>query len=324
MIRAWVADLDPATQSPRARLVEPAEAVETARSGAANAWIDFESEDEATVRRLLAPLEIHPLALDDMVLDINRPKVDDFGSYLYIAVHSARWDEDRPRLREIDLVLGEHYLVSFHDETTRSVCSAHDLLERRPALLQRHPAALLHHLLDQLVSNYLPIVDRIAEELDDLEEEVIGEHEPAGVQQRILRLKRGLSALRRVVGPQRDTILALTRDEFRAVPAEVRPYLRDVYDRFARVTDLLDSFRDETGSLLDLYVSIVSNRLNIIIKRLTVLATVGLPLTVITSYYGMNFALPAYHWSHPELFVLGLMALSGLVTWGVLKWTRWI
>src|SRR6266850_5514669 len=88
----------------------------------------------------------------------------------------------------------------------------------------------------------------------------------------ILQLKRGISRLRRIVGPQRDTVLALTRDEFRAIPAEMRPYLRDVYDRLARVNDLLDSFRDETGSLLDLHVSIVSNRLNVIIKRLTVLA----------------------------------------------------
>jgi magnesium transporter len=139
-----------------------------------------------------------------------------------------------------------------------------------------------------------------------------------------MRLKRGLSALRRIVGPQRDTILALTRDEFRQIPPEVRPYLRDVYDRIARITDLLDSFRDETGSLLELYVSIVSNRLNIVIKRLTVVATIGLPLTIVTSYYGMNFALPEYHMHHPVPYVLGVLGATAGITWVLLWWRKWL
>src|SRR6185369_10207799 len=114
----------------------------------------------------------------------------------------------------------------------------------------------------------------------------------------------------RIVGPQRDTILALTRDEFAAIPADVRPYLRDVYDRLARVSDLLDTFRDETSTLLDLHVSVVSNQLNQVIKRLTVIATVGLPLTVITSYYGMNFDFPEYHWRFGQAYVVGLLLLT--------------
>lgn len=318
MIRAWIADAD------GVREIAPGEALEAAQEGTANAWVDFESEEEASIRAVLGLLDIHPLVIDDIAVDLNRPKVDDFGAYLYVAVHSARWDDDRPVMREIDMVLGERFLITSHDETTRSVAAAQQVIERRPTLLQRNPAVLLHYILDDMVSNYLPIVDHIAEELDELEEHVLGEGEPAVVQQKILHLKRGLSALRRIVGPQRDIILTLTRDEFHTVPAELRPYLRDVYDRLARVTDLLDSFRDETGSLLDLHISIISNRLNVIIKRLTVLATVGLPLTIITSYYGMNFALPEYHWAHPELVVLGLMAVSALVTWGMLKWTRWM
>jgi magnesium transporter len=323
VIRAWLADLD-TSGTPRTREVPAAEAVDAAVRGAANVWIDIEGEDEPTVRGVLAPFAIHPLAIADLVMEINRPKVDDYGSYLYVAVHSARWDEERPVLKELDIVLGEHYLVTYHDTPTRSVTAAHELVARRPELLQRHPVAILYHLLDALVTNYLPIADQVAGQLDDLEEDVLDDRgEPAQVQPRILRLKRGLSAMRRVVGPQRDLILALTRDEFRAIPAEARPYLRDVYDRLARVTDLLDSFRDEIGSLLDLYVSIVSNRLNVIIKRLTVVATIGLPLTVITSYYGMNFALPEYHWSHPELMVIGIMGVSAGATWLLLRWTRW-
>lgn len=317
MIRAWIADAE------GARKAAPGEALEAALEGTANAWVDFESEDESSIRAVLGLLDIHPLVIDDIAVDLNRPKVDDFGSYLYVAAHSARWDDDRPIMREIDMVLGGRFLITSHDETTRSVAAAQEIIERRPTLLQRHPAVLLHYILDDMVSNYLPIVDHIADELDELEEQVLQEGGPTTVQHKIMHLKRGLSALRRIVGPQRDIILTLTRDEFHTIPADLRPYLRDVYDRLARVTDMLDSFRDLTGSLLELHVSMVSNRLNVIIKRLTVLATVGLPLTIITSYYGMNFALSEYHWAHPELYVLGLMVASGLVTWAILKWTRW-
>ena len=314
MIRAWVAD------AAGARAVEPAAALDAVAAGAC-AWIDFDCEDEASARRVLAPLAIHPLVLDDMVGELNRPKVDNYGAYLYLVVHSARWDLDRPHLRELDIVLGGRFLVTYHDGSTRSIAAAHDVLPRRPELLSGGPAPLLHFILDVLVDHYLPIMDRIGEEVDQLEELVFLQGQRR-LHQRVLRLKRGMSALRRIMGPQRDTALALTRDEYRAVPAEMRPYLRDVYDRLARVSDLLDSFRDEISSLLELHVSMVSNRLNAVIKRLTVIATVGLPLTVVTSYYGMNFKLPEYEWPWGEWYALGLLVLAAAATWWFLRRQR--
>jgi magnesium transporter len=253
---------------------------------------------------------------------VNRPKVDHYGPYLYLVLHSARWDDDRPTLREIDIVLGERFLVTHHDGSTRSIAAAHAVLPRRPELLAT-PAHLLHYILDVLMDHYLPIVDRIAEEIDTMEEQLLGGRGSLS-HVRVMRLKRGMSAMRRIVGPQRDTLLALTRDEFRAIPPDLRPYLRDVYDRLARVSDLLDSFRDEVTALLELHTAMASNRVNQIIKRLTVIATVGLPLTVITSYYGMNFAFPEYRWRHPALFVLGLLVACGALTWWLLRRNRWI
>jgi magnesium transporter len=132
-----------------------------------------------------------------------------------------------------------------------------------------------------------------------------------------------MAALRRIVGPQRDTLLALTRDEFRPIPPELRPYLRDVYDRLARVNDLLDSFRDEISTLLELHVSLVSNRLNDVIRRLTVIATIGLPLTIVTSYYGMNFDFPEYRLRHPTIFVIALLAATAGATYWYIRSKRW-
>ena len=317
MIRAWHAD------ESGARDVSPAEAARIAMTGPGMVWLDLEGEDEVAARALLAPLGIHPVALDDMVAHINRPKVDDYGDYLYVAVHSARWETDqRPTLRELDLLVGERFLVTYHEAPTRSVSEAHAVLARRPQLLSRGPAHLLHFLLDVLVDHYLPITERLAAELDGLEETLFA-RVGGPMDEGILRLKRGLSAMRRIIGPQRDTVMALTRDEFRAIPADVRPYLRDVYDRLARAGDLIESFRDEAATLLELHVSITSNRLNEVTKVLTVIATIMLPLTVVTGYYGMNFRLPEYAWSWGWLYVLGLLVATALVTWWYLKRRRW-
>ncbi len=316
MIRAWIA------KASGCRAAEAAEALAAHRGGAA-VWIDLDCEDEAAARGVLEPLGVHPLVLEDMVLQSNRPKVDNYGSYLYLVVHTARWEAERPALRELDLVIGERFIVTYHDGETRSVAAAREVVARRAELLWPHPANLLHFLLDVLVDNYLPIAERMADELDKIEEHLLGESE-GDAQRHVLRLKRAIASLRRIVGPQRDTVLALTRDEFQPIPAEIRPYLRDVYDRLARVGDLLESFRDETASLLELHVSITSNRLNEVIKRLTVIATIGLPLTVVTSYYGMNFRLPEYEWAHSEWFAVALLVATGAATWGFLRWKKWL
>ncbi len=315
MSRCWVVENGAAVEK------DAATAVAAAAAGAL-AWIDLDGMEQAAVTSLLAPLAVHPLVIDDMVNEVNRPKVDNYGDYLYVVLHSARWDEERPTLRELDFVIGPTWLVTYHEATTRSIETAHATLARRPQLLSAGPAELLHFVLDVLVDHYLPIMEKVAGEIDELEDAVFdSRHAPDHA--RIIRLKRGMSALRRVVGPQRDTLLALTRDEFKPIPRAMRPYLRDVYDRLARVHDLLDSYRDEITTVLELHVTMVSNRLNQVIKRLTVIATIGLPLTVVASYFGMNFDFPEYKLPHPHLFALGVLLASGLVTWFVLKLRRW-
>lgn len=316
MIRAWVCDAQGVHELP----CDQALAAATNRTGMV--WIDLEGEDDELVADTLAPLAIHPLVLEDMVQQVNRPKVDNYGDYLYLVLHSARWDEDRPALKELDMVLGKNYLITYHDQPTRSVVAAQEVLSRRPELLSRGPAYLLHYILDVLVDFYLPITDRIGEEIDELEDLIFDEMRPAS-HAHIIRLKRGMAALRRIVGPQRDTVLALTRDEYAAIPGEVRPYLRDVYDRLARLNDLLDSYRDESTTLLDLQATLTSNRLNAVIKRLTVIATIGLPLTVVTSYYGMNFEFPEYRLRHPWIYALSLLLATAGITWWLLRRKRW-
>lgn len=318
MNRCWIADASGA--------VHPTEAKDAVAAAARGelAWIDLEGENETdrTVSELLAPLAIHPLVIDDMVAEVNRPKVDLYGDRIYIVLHSARWEQERPSIGELDIVLGMNFLITYHEQPTRSITAAQETLARRPALLTDGPVHLLHSILDVLVDNYLPIMERLGTEVDELEDCVFDPRQMTA-HERILRLKRGMSALRRIIGPQRDTVLALTRDEFAPIPAAMRPYLRDVYDRLARVHDLLDSYRDEIATVLEMNVAMASNRLNEVIKRLTVLATVGLPLTVVTGYFGMNFEFGEYKIHHPHVFALGVLALSGLLTFAYLRYRRW-
>ena len=293
----------------------------------ARIWIDLENTGYDGFRALEPALRFHPLAIEDCVVDLNRPKVDDYRDHLYIAVHSARWNasDDQPVLKELDMLIGERYLVTYHEEETRGVSKAREVLERRPDLLSRGPDHLLHFILDVMIDNYLPIIETLQEQLDELEERLFRTANQRLLAE-ILRLKRGMSALRRIVGPQRDTILALTREEFTGIRPETRPYLRDVYDRMTRTSDLLDSYRDELAALLEIYATQVSNRLNEVMKVLTIITVIIMPVNLIASIYGMNFVMPEQHWPAPWGYVwaLSLMVTVGFGTYWLLKKSKWM
>ena len=177
---------------------------------------------------------------------------------------------------------------------------------------------MLHHLVDIMVDNFFPVIDQIDEKIDTVQELVFKSGSKMVVNE-VFQLKRALLRFRRVVGPERDALLALTRDEFKQITAEVRPYMRDVYDRLARVSDLLESYRDEIATLLEIYLSIVSNRLNEVMKTLTIIATILMPLTLLTGIYGVNLKMHEYEWKHGELYLWGLMAAVSVVTWIFIK-----
>jgi magnesium transporter len=274
-------------------------------------WIDLENTGTGGFDELQPALVFHPMAVEDCVTDVNFPRADDYGPYLYIAVHSARWDENAsgPTIKELDIILGADYIVTYHEEPTRGITRADELVRRRPSILAKGPDNLLYLILDVMVDNYMPILEQLQARVDDIEEKIL--HRPdRRMLADILRFKRGIAALRRIVGPQRDTILALTRDEYEEIRPEIRPYLRDVYDRLARISDLLDSFRDELTTILDIYVSQVSNQLNEVMKVLTLITVIIVPVTLIASIYGMNVMFPGVNTRGGFWVAMGLMAVT--------------
>ena len=291
----------------------------------ARIWIDLENTGTAGFDALAPTFVFHPMAVEDCVMDVNFPRVDDYEKYLYLAVHSARWDDDNtgPVIKELDILLGNNFILTYHEDETRGVTRAHELVRRRAQILAKGPDHLLYLVLDVMVDNYTPILERVQGEVDRLEEQILSSPSRKLLAE-ILRFKRGIAALRRIIGPQRDTILALTRDEYDLIRPEMRPYLRDVYDRLARTSDLLDTFRDELATMLDIYVSQVSNQLNEVMKVLTAITVIIVPVTLVASIYGMNVIFPGFNTQLGFYVAMGIMVTTALGMLWYFRSRRWL
>jgi magnesium transporter len=254
-------------------------------------WIELEKRDAACDAMLVEDLDLHPLTVEDIWATRSAPKLEEYDTYLYVIVHAVRGMRGGALdLVELDIVMGSTFVIT-HDPTqvTEEVRAE---LERSPRLLAKGPAWLAHAVLDHAIDAYMPIIDSLDNEIADLENEVLAKagtpHGPP-ILRKILQFKRMLLDLRRASIRQREILLRLARGEFDEIPRELVPFYRDVYDHFLRITDLVESYRDLVTSALDAYLSVQSNRMNDIMKTLTLISTLMLPITFIAGVYGMNF-----------------------------------
>jgi magnesium transporter len=293
----------------------------------ARLWIDAEGADEGLGRFLADTLHLHPLAVEDILQEAPTPKVEDYGDYLYVVAHGVvRGKQDPETLEtiEIDLVIGPKWLFTHHRGDSLSVSAVQCELQRNPRALDRGPAWVAHAVLDHLVDYYLPLVDAFDDDVDEVEAAVV-EDPSRELLQRLFRLKRSLQRLKRVAVHQREVLLRLSRGEFEALPEKSLPFYRDVYDHFVRVADLADGYRELLSGALDAYLSVVSNRMNEVMKALTLVATIMLPLTFIVGVYGMNFEhIPELRWRYGYLYVWLLMAIVAGVMVYWFKRKKWM
>jgi len=279
-------------------------------------WVELERKT-AEADTLLTELKIHPLTIEDIWGPSSHPKIDDFPNYLYAIVHgigSAK--KNKLELVEVDILIGPNWLIT-HDRDGLVADDIGTELDHSPRLLVRGVAWLAHAVLDRVVDRYLPVIDQLDTEIDDLENDVIeraGTSRGKRVLTRILEFKRTLQSLRRMSIHQREILLRLSRGEYEEIPPEALPFYRDVYDHFLRIQDITEGYRDLVTSCLDAYLSVQSNRMNEVMKTLTLMSTVMLPLTFIAGIYGMNFKGEESPFNMPELdwylgypFALGLM-----------------
>ena len=293
-------------------------------------WVDINKPTDEELGLLDDIFGFHPLAIEDTMNYLQRPKIESYNhigdacqqGYFYMVIHGPDLTTFRENLRtkELDIFVSERYLVTIHEESLKSI---DDLIPRATldprVVLDPGIDMLLHNILDHLVDNYLPILDYLQDALDELEEEAVTDPQN-DLLVRISAKKRDLLTLRRIIGPQREVLAQLTRGEVPFIRPSTRIYLRDVQDHLIRAVETVELYRDLVTGARDIYMSTVSNKLNQIMKTLTVFSVVALPLTVITSFFGMNFE---HLWGiHNRTAFWLAVALMVSVSMGLLLWFR--
>jgi magnesium transporter len=266
------------------------------------------------------------LAIDDTLEETHVPKVDDWEDYLYLVLHAITFDMqwDRPlRASEVDVFLGPNYLVTYHPQPVAAVERVWASCQGDERQMQRGAAHLLYRLADELVADYMPVIEEIDDAINEIEDQVFDDPTPDLLEQ-LFVLKRVLLRLRRTVGPQREVINKLARNDYRLIAEERRVFFRDVYDHLVRLHDIIESLRDLVGSALDTYLSVVNNRMNDVMKTLTVITTLFMPLSFLSGFFGMNFfqaSVPLDAWTGRVAFglVLGTMLVLPV---GMYLWMR--
>ena len=290
-------------------------------------WVDLSGPAPEEARVLSQVFGFHELAIEDALSEIHHPKLESYGEYLYVILHGIAFKagEHVFRTQDVDFFLGPRYLVTVHPGISRSVGRVGDLCTRNPQMLGEGPAALMHRIVDSMVDNYRPEVDALLERLDTLEAEVFRRTD-ASLAKRILDFKRDVSSLRRIVLPQRDVVGRLARREFGLISEGLSYRFRDVHDHLVRLADEAMFLQDRIASLLDAHLAAVSNGLSAIMKVMTIISTIFLPLTVLTGLYGMNVPLPQLPGGEPVQFwwIVALMLALSITMLTVFRRRRWL
>jgi magnesium transporter len=295
-------------------------------------WLDLngDSHEEVTAV-LLETFQFHPLAIDDTLNETHLPKIDDWGRYLYLVLRSVSYrpDQHRVQLPELDIFLGSNYLVTYHEQPMEALEAVWDVCAADERLMQNGPAYLLYRLADGLINEYLNVIEELEDSVEAIEVQVLAHPRPI-VQSEIMRLKHIVLQLRRVLSLQREVLNRLSRDPYALINDEERFYFRDVYDHLIRLYDMVDGVRDLIMGTMDVYLSVVNNRMNDIMKTLTLITTLFMPLTFVTGFFGMNFFEPTVAslgvWTGRVAFVatLLLMALLPFVMYLWMKRRQWM
>ena len=291
-------------------------------------WVDISGEPNREIESiLLDDFNFHPLAVDDALVETHIPKVDDWTDYLYLVMRIVLLLEDREDLEietpELDVFLGSNYLVTYHKIPLTIIDTIWQMCQRDSRTLAKGTGNLFYQIADELINQYMPIMERIDELSDQIEDEVFDNPKPM-VLNKIFSLKRALLELRRALIPQREVFNKLARKDFAIIRDQDQVYYRDVYDHMVRLQEINEGLRDLISGALETYLSVVNNRMNEVMKTLTVITTLFMPLSFLTGFFGMNFfqaAIPLKIWTGKLVFGLVLAGMIG-IPFGMYLWMR--
>ncbi len=273
-------------------------------------WVDAEEEPTEGLQVLARQFELHPVTLEDFLHRGQRPKIEEFDHYTFLVIHALR--DARGNVVETDevqVVLKPNALLTVHHRPLDAVKLVGDRFLADSGLPHNGPSFLLYLLCDALVDGYFPVLDALGDEIDALEDAIVARPAHARLH-RIFELKRVLVQLRKIVSPQREVFNALSRRDSLLIDSKAAVYFRDVHDHLVRAYEIVDSYRDLVANTLDAYLAATSNRLGMVMKQLTVIATIFMPLSFLTGFFGMNFTSIPY--DRPWLMALVLLTMLGL------------
>jgi magnesium transporter len=256
-------------------------------------WVDIDASipDQAEILKHITGL--HPLSVEDALAKNSRPKTEEYAEYIFVIIIGVRFHEATPDpydLEPFDLCffLGEHFLVTVHDGPSPALDEVAARIEKSPDLLSRGTDRLAHAIMDASIDDYFPLLDKIDDFVDTLEQRVIVEFDQSALAD-IFHVKRLILSLRRHVSPEREVFNILTNRPSKLLSPESQVYFRDIYDHVLRISDSIDTYRELLSSVLDSYLTQVSNRLGRVTKGLSVIATISIPFVVLSGMWGMNF-----------------------------------
>ena len=298
-------------------------------------WVDLEAPTPDETKHILEDVfHFHPLSIEDCVATSPSPKVDEylprdedlFSPYLFIVIHAVDYSRTDGTFatNELNFFLGKNFLVTYHEGPMRSVAATEERAIKPSANVARAPDRLAHLLLDAIVDNYKPALDELSKEIGDLEQQALRDPSAETLNQ-ILRVKREVLHLRQIVGPQSEVLERFARGDFKLIGARQGPYYRDVYNALSHIADEAQGYADSLTGILQVYLSMSSNRTGEIVKLLTMITVITTPLMMIGTWYGMNFkGMPELDWKHGYLVAVLVMLCSTLATYLYFKVKKWL
>jgi magnesium transporter len=290
-------------------------------------WVDLVQTPYTEAEQVLLELfGFHPLAVSDALDEMHVPRVDDWGDYLYLVLHDIKFDpaqEEVFQTNELDIFLGKHYLVTYQNIAIPVVEKVHQNIERDPRFLQRGADHLFYKLADDLVGETLPVVDQMDDAIDTIEDQLFNGSNQQLLEE-IFTLKRSLLHLRRILMPQREVFNKLARGDDHVIDKQERVFFRDIYDHMVRLYDISESLRDLISGALETYLSVTNNRMNDVMKTLTIITTLFMPISFLTGFFGMNFFAadpPFTSWTSQPVLVV-LLCIFVLMPVSMFVWMR--
>lgn len=289
-------------------------------------WVDFQGEPNETSEPILInTFQFHPLAVDDALRETHIPKVDDWETFIYVALHAVTFDQKTQQLDtvELDVFLGKNYIVTHHDIPIPALDRIWSNFHRDERYQKMGSDHVLYRITDELVVDYMHTIEAIDDELEQIEDRMFLNPNQAALAH-TFAVKRSLLRLRRILSPLREVMNKLGRDDYEVIDRKDQVYFRDVYDHLVRLHDITESLRDLVAGAQDTYLSVINNRMNDVMKTLTVITTLFMPISFISGFFGMNFFQPAVdlvEWTAylPFLFTLVIMIITPLA---MLMWIK--